>query len=287
MFMMAAVVPAQSPTEVARVQQSIEGLIARSGAEVAVVWQPLDQDDPAHGIHLNATAGFHAASMMKVPVMVELFQQVESGTFALEDTLVVSNRFRSIVDGSLYELAATEDSDREVYRAIGQPLSYRALCEAMITTSSNLAANLLIDRLGPAEIRRTTAGLGAAGLEVLRGVEDQKAFDRGLNNSTDASSLATLFRRIGRHEAVSRSASAAMVDILARQRFNSAIPAGLPEGTRVAHKTGSITRIRHDGGIVFATRPYVLVVLTRGLDDAREADALIAAIATAVDGLAR
>lgn len=284
---MATAVLAQSPTDLARIQRSLEGLIARSGAEVAVVWQPLDQEDPTRGIHLNATTRFHAASMMKVPVMVELFRQVESGRMTLDDTLVVTNKFRSVVDGSPYELAATEDSDREVYRAIGRPLSYRALCEAMITVSSNLAANLLIDRLDPAMIRQTTAGLGAAGLEVLRGVEDQKAFDQGLNNSTDAASLATLFWKIGRGEAVSRAASTAMVDVLARQQFNDAIPAGLPKGTRVAHKTGSITRIRHDGGIVFAPRPYVLVVLSRGLDDAREADVLIAAVARIVDELAR
>lgn len=280
--------PFQTPaSDLDRARRSVETLAEEHGAEVAVVWQPLDEADPERGLRLNPTRRFHAASMMKVPVMVELFRQVELGRVSLEDTLVVTNRFRSIVDGSPYELDASEDSDGEIYRAIGRPLTYRALCEAMITVSSNLAANLLIDRLDPAVIRRTTAGLGAAGLEVLRGVEDQKAFDQGLSNSTDAGSLATLFRKIGRGEAVSRDASAAMVDILARQHFTEGIPAGLPAGIRVAHKTGSITRIRHDGGIVYASRPYVLVVLTRGLDDGDEADALIAAVARIVHPLAR
>jgi beta-lactamase class A len=200
--------------------------------------------------------------------------------------MTVTNTFTSIVDGSPYELSASEDSDGEIYKAIGTPLSYRQLCEAMITGSSNLAANLLIERLGAASVQRTVEALGAPGMQVLRGVEDQKAFDAGKNNTTDAEGLATLMWKIARGEAISRDASAAMVEILKRQRFREGIPAGVPEGVVTANKTGSITRIRHDAAIVYAPRPYVLVVLVRGLDDLSAADALIAAISRAVYPLA-
>jgi len=276
------VAPRARSAQVAEARADIDRLISASGAEVAVVWRPLDaraptQDSPA-AIAINDTVRFHAASTMKVPIMVELYKQAAAGRLSLDDPILVTNQFRSIVDGSPYELKSTEDSDGDMYRAIGQMRSLRALNDAMITVSSNLAANILIDRLGPASIKDTLASLGASGMEVLRGVEDQKAFDRGMNNTTDARGLAQLLWKIGRGEAVSREASAEMVAVLKRQKFRDGIPAGVPSGIEVAHKTGWITRIRHDAGIVYANRPYVLVVLTRGITDPKQADALIAAI---------
>jgi beta-lactamase class A len=255
----------------------IQAAIAASGAEVAVYWHPLKDisDSPVTNIAINAKTRFHAASTMKVPIMMELFRQAQLGRLKLDDTLVVTNQFTSIVDGSPYTLSISDDSDAEVYKAVGKPVSLRQLCEAMITVSSNLAANLLIDRLGAKTIQQNVDGLGASGMQVLRGVEDQKAFDKGLNNTTDATGLGTLLLRIGRNEV---PGSAEMIDILARQKFNDGIPAGVPPGTRVAHKTGWITRIRHDAAIVYGPEPYVLVVLTRGIEDPRTADGLIAKI---------
>jgi beta-lactamase class A len=266
----------------------INRLIAASGAEAAVVWRPLDVkgDHPAEEIAINPTLRFHAASTMKVPVMIELFREADRRRIRLEDTMIVTNQFHSIVDGSPYELSATADSDGEVYKAIGRPLSLRALCEAMITVSSNLAANNLIEKLGARNIQATTDRLGAAGMQVLRGVEDQKAFDKGLNNTTDAAGLATLMRKLGRGEVINKRASAEMIEILKRQQFNSGIPAGLPSGTVVAHKTGNITRIHHDAAVVYAKRPYVLVILVRGIDDLKVSARLMAEIATIVNRLA-
>jgi beta-lactamase class A len=255
----------------------LERVIRASGADVAVVWRPLNPT-PGEEIVINGDMRFHAASTMKVPVMIELFRQASTGRLRLDDPVLVTNRFHSVVDGSEYTLSASEDSDGEVYKAIGSSLSYRALCEAMITVSSNLAANVLIDRLGAASVQSTTNALGASGMQVLRGVEDQKAFDKGMNNTTDARSLATLFERLAKGAAVDPASSDAMLAILKRQRFNEGIPSGLPPGTVVAHKTGSITRIRHDAGLVYAGRPYVLVVLVRGLDDGAVADRLIGTI---------
>ncbi len=152
----------------------------------------------------------------------------------------------------------------------------------MITVSSNFATNLLIEKLGVGKIRATVDRLGASGMQVLRGVEDQKAFDKGLNNSTTARGLLVLFDRLGRGKAVDPKSDAAMIAVLKRQKFNDAIPAGLPAGTEVAHKTGNITRIHHDAGIVFAKRPYVLVILVRGIQEQKESAALMARLSTAV-----
>ncbi len=272
----------QDPLSLAEAEARIRQVIEKSGAEVAVYWRPLANatvDSPgSRVIAINPRTRFHAASTMKVPIMIELYRQAHAGRLNLDDTLLVTNTFTSIVDGTPYTLSATEDSDGEIYKAIGQRRTYRALNDAMITVSSNLAANLLIERLGPKAIQATIEDLRAGGMQVLRGVEDQKAFDRGLNNTTDAFGLGMLLFRIGRGEAVNARASADMADVLARQQFRGGIPAGLPAGTRVAHKTGWITRIRHDAGIVYAPEPYVLVVLTRGIEDSKAADVVIADI---------
>ncbi len=256
--------------------------IAESGAEVAVAYRTLDGKDE---LLLDADRVFHAASTMKVPVMIELYHQVAEGGVTLDDPVPIRNEFHSIVDGSPYALSEGDDSDRDVYAAVGRTLTLGQLCHAMITVSSNFATNLLIERLGVANIRRTVARLGAddgGGMQVLRGVEDGKAFEQGLNNSTTARGLLTLFERLAHGTAVNAAADQAMVEILKRQAFNDAIPAGLPPGVAVAHKTGNITRIHHDAGIVFAPRPYVLVLLVRGIADRKVSGALMADLSKAV-----
>jgi beta-lactamase class A len=214
--------------------------------------------------------------------MIELFRQAKAGRLRLDDPLPVVNDFHSIVDGSVYHLRVGDDSDTEVYKAVGQTMTLRQLCEAMITVSSNLAANLLIERLGVENIRATVARLGATGMNVRRGVEDQKAFDQGSNNTTTARGLAVLLQKLARGKAVDARTDAEMVAILKRQKFNDGIPAGVPEGTPVAHKTGSITKIHHDAAIVYGRRPYVLVILVRGIQDQKESAALMAAISKEV-----
>jgi beta-lactamase class A len=135
-----------------------------------------------------------------------------------------------------------------------------------------------MDRLGVDNIRARVHALGADGMNVLRDLEDSKAFERGLNNTTTARALLRLMEAIARGKAVDRESSRQMLEILERQTVNDRIPAGLPPGTRVAHKTGDITGIRHDAAIVLARRPFVLVVLTRGLENPELGNALIAEI---------
>jgi beta-lactamase class A len=257
----------------------LQALITQSGAEVSVAVVSADR---SRDLIIDGDRSFHAASTMKVPVMIELFRQAHEGTLKLDDALPIRNEFHSIVDGSVYQMDVGDDSDAEVYKQIGKTMTLRALCEAMITVSSNFAANLLIERVGAKNVQATVDRLGGTGVAVLRGVEDQKAFDKGMNNATTARGLAALLWKIAQGEAVSAAADREMIEILKRQKFNDAIPAGVPPGTAVAHKTGSITRIHHDAGIVFAPQPYVLVVLTRGIEDQKVSGPLIAAISREV-----
>jgi beta-lactamase class A len=274
--------PAARPATDAR--SSIEKLTADSGAEVSVAFRTLDGRDQ---LFVREAEPFHAASTMKIPVMIEMYRQADAKTISLDQPVAVVNEFKSIVDGSPFRLSADDDSEKSLYAAVGQSRTWRELNELMITESSNLATNILIDRLGVANIRKTAAALGADGMDVRRGVEDNVAFRAGQNNTTTSMALLRLLESLANGTAVSREASREMVDVLARQRFNESIPAGLPPGTRVAHKTGSITRIQHDAAIVFAPRPYVLVVLVRGLDDESKGHALIASIARVVDASLR
>ena len=257
----------------------VTAIVSTSGAEVAVAFRTLDGTSE---LLIDAEKPFHAASTMKVPVMIELFRQAAAGTLSLDEPLAVRNEFHSIVDGSPYTLDVSDDSDAEVNKAIGGTMSLRRLCDAMITVSSNFAANLLIERLGVENVKATVKRLGADGMKVLRGVEDSKAFEKGLNNETTARGLAILFEKLASGKAVSPSADREMIEVLKRQQFNDAIPAGVHAGTPVAHKTGSITRIQHDGGIVYGPRPYVLVVLVRGIQDETVSKALIATVSKTV-----
>lgn len=262
----------------------IRSRIAASGAtRVAVVAHPVG-GAAAPRVALRADEPFHAASTMKVPVLVELERRAAVGELALDDTLVVRNAFASIADGSAYALDPADDSERALYAREGEPVPLRELARLAITVSSNLATNLLVDLLGASAITATMRALGLPSLVVRRGVEDGPAWRAGLNNEVTARGLAALLDGIARGVVVSAAASADMLAILRAQAFDEGIPSGLPPGTDVAHKTGSITDVYHDAGVIFPpdAPPYVLVVLTEGLDETEAAPALVAAISRVV-----
>jgi beta-lactamase class A len=259
----------------------VEDLVTQSGAEVGIAFRTLDGRQEWFE---RADEPFHAASTMKIPVMIELFRRVDAGELSLDQPVTVVNEFKSLADGSPFSLGPDSDSELELYKAVGQTRTYGELCDLMIDVSSNLATNNLIELLGVGRIRATTEALGASGMNVRRGVEDNVAYRAGLNNTTTARALLVLLQAIATNRAASPESCRRMMEILERQHFNDGIPAGLPPGTLVAHKTGSITRIQHDAAIVLGDRPYVLVVLVRGIDDEKQGNALIADIARAING---
>jgi beta-lactamase class A len=251
------------------------------GAQVGLAYIDLASGDT---LFMEADASFHAASTMKVPVMIELFRRATTGSFGMRQPLLIVNQFASIVDGSAYSLDSTSDSDTTLYHRVGGRVPVDTLLRLMITRSSNLATNTLIALVGAGEVNRTMRSLGAQRIEVLRGVEDGKAFDKGLINTTTARDLATILRAIEEGRAGSAEATREMREILLAQQFNEKIPAGLPPGIRVAHKTGEITAHSHDAAIVYppGRKPYVLVVLTRGIQDGVRSSKLIADISSMV-----
>ena len=275
-------IKAQTTNSFAAAKLQIEKIIATSGAETVGV--AVYDTRHKQTLFINEKINFHAASTMKLPVMMELFQQAAQKKINLADSLTIKNNFFSIIDSSAYQLNKDDDSDVVLYQKIGQTISIRALIERMITRSSNLATNLLIEKAGAENVMALMKKLGANNMQVRRGVEDNKAFRAGLNNTTTAEDLMILLRTIAENKFLSTRARAEMIAILSRQEFNEGIPAGLPANTKVAHKTGSITKINHDAGIVYLPhrQPYVIVVLTRGLEDEKRAHQLIADISQTV-----
>ena len=260
----------------AQVAADILSRIEKSGADVAVAFRTLDGKLEWFS---RADEVFHAASTMKVPVMIELFHQVREGKLKLDDPLPIKNEFHSLADSSIFTLDPTDDSEADLYKAIGQTRALTQLCELMITVSSNLSTNLLVEKLGVDNIRATVHSLHADGMNVLRGVEDNKAYEKGMNNTTTARGLLILLEAIAKGQAVDPDSSRQMVDILARQKSNEAIPAGLPPGLRVAHKTGELTKIHHDAAIVYGPHPFILVVLVRGIPESKDSATLMADVA--------
>ena len=213
----------------------------------------------------NGDHYFHAASTMKLAVLLGVMRSVERGDLTLDAPVHIRNRFTSIINNEPFMLDLGRDADPDVYGHLGKTLPVRQLAYWMITKSSNLATNLLIDIVGIANIQQALDELEVDGVKILRGVEDQAAFNAGLNNEVTANGLLKLLRIIADRKAYSAVASEEMLNIMLEQQYRSGIPAGLPKAARVAHKTGNISTVHHDAGIVFldGRAPYVLVVLTQ------------------------
>jgi len=248
-------------------EQNIQAQIDSIDGTIAVAFYSLSQ--PKDSLLINVDEKFHAASTMKVPVMIELFKQDHEGKIDLQDSILLKNEFKSIVDGSLYSMDINDDSDDIIYSQIGTKVALSDLMHSMITVSSNLATNVLIELVDAKNTTATMRSLGARNIEVLRGVEDQKAYDQGLSNSTTARDLMIIMEAIANNTAGRQGDCEAMIAILKDQQHNDLIPMYLPKEVQVAHKTGSITGVHHDAGIVYLPdgRTYILVLLSKNLKD--------------------
>jgi beta-lactamase class A len=256
-------------------------LTSEPTAEVGIAWRNLRTNQT---FQRASNEVMHAASTMKIAVMIEVFRRIDRGVDRLDQAILLKDTFPSILDGTPYQLTAADDSDGTLYQALGETRSTLELVTLMMTRSSNLATNLLIEICGAQAIQKTIESLGTHQMKVLRGVQDIPAFEAGLNNVTTARDLMVLLGAIALDTAASGASCERMRQILLSQEFNESIPAGLPKGTPVAHKTGTITAIHHDAAIVLPAGrdPYVLVVLTRGIPDQKRSASLIAKLSRAI-----
>lgn len=257
--------------------QKIQERLASEKGEFAVAFRDLQTGEQ---LLWNERTIFHAASTMKTPVMIEVFKQAAAGKLSLQDSITVKNDFKSIVDGSPYQLNPADDSEFELYKKTGTKVTLSELVYQMIIQSSNLATNMVIEMVDGKKVTQTMRELGANDIQVLRGVEDGKAFAKGLNNVVTAYDLMLIYTALAEGRLVNREACDQMIRILLDQQHNTLIPAHLPKEVKVAHKTGSITGVHHDSGIVYLPdgRKYVLVILSRKLEDSDAATEAMARV---------
>jgi beta-lactamase class A len=171
----------------------------------------------------------------------------------------------------------------ELYQAIGRTAKISALAEGMISSSSNLATNLLLDFLGVEYARSVLRDAQVDGVALRRGVEDHPAHERGINNEATADGLLTLLSAV-RGDFLTSESKEQAIRILLQQRFNAMIPAGLPAHAAVAHKTGEISTACHDVGIVYLPErePYIAVILTEFDSEADGRRETVAAISEVI-----
>lgn len=263
-------------TKLNELKDTIEAAFNSGNGTYALAF--LDLQQPHNAIFLNEQVDFHAASTMKTPVMLELFRMQEQGMLSLDDSVQVKNEFRSIVDGSTFSLTLGESESEGKYTKVGNYVSLKNLIYDMITVSSNLATNVLIEIADAKQVMKTMKAIGADKIQVLRGVEDLKAYNLGLSNTTTAYDLMLIFREIYFHTIINEATAAAMTDILKEQHYTEIIPALLPDDAVTANKTGSIQGVVHDSGIVFLPdgRAYIIILLGKeitNMDNAVETEA--------------
>src|SRR5207253_235436 len=149
---------------------------------------------------------FHAASTIKVPVLLGVFGAIERGRLTEFSRVHVRNRFYSVVDGSPFKLESGRDANSDVHAAIGKTMQVRELARHMIVTSSNFATNLLIEIVGIEEIQHTLEQLGLTeGIDFQRGVEDNLAWEKDINNRVTANGLLMALRMIAEEKSISEN----------------------------------------------------------------------------------
>jgi beta-lactamase class A len=232
---------------------------------------------------LRGDRWFHAASTIKVAVLLAVFRAVDEGRVHLDDSLHVRNRFISAADALPFHLSPDSDAMPELYQLVGRTAKISVLAEGMIAASSNLATNLLLDFMGVEYACKVLRDAQVGGVELRRGVEDHAAHQRGINNEVTADGLVSLLSAV-RGNFLSNESKEQAIRILLEQRFNSMIPAGLPPHAAVAHKTGEISTACHDMGIVYLPErePYVAVILSEFDSEGDGRREIVAAISEAI-----
>ena len=240
----------------------------------------------------------YAASTMKVAVLAALYRLGAAGRLDLDAEVPVENDFASAKPGApRFGNEQSYDQDDEVWDRLGGTATLRWLARHMIVRSSNFATNLVLSHVGVPAVSEVLRAVGATNMRVERGIEDAAAREAGIDNMITARDLALLLGAIATGASPTAPAGpqlaaadvcAAMLDVLFAQEHVEDLAAGLPAGTRIAHKNGWISGVRHGAGVVFPddAPPYAIAVATTTpLADSEDGDddacALIARIAAA------
>lgn len=211
--------------------------------------------DLSTGYHtgFNAGASMPAASTIKIPVMVEVFRQLEAGRFDLQHRVTLRASDRDWGSGDLSDAS------------IGTSYSVSELLEKMIDISDNTATNMLIRLVGRRNINRTMSELGLDRTRLTGDIRTS-GWDVRRELRTSPADLVRLLALMAQRRLIDDWSSNEMIAILERDQFNTLLPEPLPDDVPIAHKTGSFFDTLNDAGIVYASdAPYVIAVMTTAL----------------------
>ncbi len=222
--------------------------------------------DTGYATGFNAARSMPAASTIKLPVMVEVFAQLQSGRFDLQRRVTLEAGDKDYGSGVLCDLP------------VGTTYPVSDLLEKMIDISDNTATNMLIRLVGRRNINRRMAELGLERTHLAGDVRtDGWSIRRTLR--TSPADLVRLLSLMARGELVDEWSSNEMISILKADQINTLLPEPLPPDVAIAHKTGSLNDTLNDAGIVFASdSPYVIAVMTTALPSTDLGRAFIRAV---------
>lgn len=212
----------------------------------------------------NDEAPHYAASTMKLFLVIAAYTAAESGRLDLDQPVTIRNDFRSSSGSGRFAIDAAEDEDPEPWRRLGQSVVLRWLCHRALVRSSNLAANLIFEAVGPEAIAAALDTSGVNGSRVERGIEDAAARAAGLDNVVTSGDLARTLQGLATARLASRASCTEIMAILGAQQLNDAIPRGLPVDVGVAHKSGWVDGCSHDAAVISPpdSKPFVFVMCT-------------------------
>jgi beta-lactamase class A len=272
-----------SPPAADDLAQMVAESAARYPSGQLSVW--LGGVDGETALGLEDDVAHYAASTMKLPLLVAAYRRAERGEIDLDRAVAVRNDFASVLDGSPFSLDRADDQDDQTWDRIGSTMTLRELACHCVVRSGNLATNLLLECVGSGEVATVLADAGCSGTTALpRGIEDAAAREGGLDNVVTAHDLALVMCGVADRSLAEERTCADIEQVLARQEHRDKIPAGLPENTYVANKTGWVEGVAHDVALVRPDdrAPYVLAVCTT-LDVPEDAaNELIAGLSRAV-----
>lgn len=228
--------------------------------------------DPVSGeqLRIRASRVYPAASTMKAAILFSAFSLADRRLLSLEKRIPVENQFKSVADGSLFQVPPelSRKCTCLAWRNQGADLSIRLLLRDMIRNSSNLATNLLIQEMGAEPIMQELNRARLRGISISRGLYDLPAFDKNWHNTLTADGALELFYQIYYSSLFSLESRHEMVEILSRTIHRDRLPALLPQEASVAHKAGMTDDVAHDAGMVFppGQNPYFVAILTEGYE---------------------
>lgn len=268
-LLLLALLSSQTPQEIlrARFEERVRAIARDVDGVLGVRITDLKTGE---GFSVNGDVVFTQASAIKLPLLVELFRQVEERRHDLDESITVEANDITPGSGVLQQL--TPGRVR---------MTLRDVATLMITVSDNTATNMIIDRAGMEAVNRTMETLGLAGTKLQRKMMDTEAWLADRENLSTPNEQAKLLEMIYKGDVLSASLREELVRILSIPKSSRIRPL-LPPGTRVAHKTGSVPGVVVDVGIVYLEeRPFIVAAMANWLLDAQEAERAIGQISLA------